>query len=87
MLSIHRIWEIVEGELQLQLTSATFNTWLARSVPIIVNDSTLVVGLHNEHAREWIENRLHGMIQRTLAGVVGFDLNVKFDVSNEETEA
>jgi chromosomal replication initiation ATPase DnaA len=73
--------------LQLQLTSTTFNTWLARSAPVLVEDGTLVVGLHNKHAREWIENRLHSMIQRTLASVVGRDLDVKFIVSNEEAKA
>jgi hypothetical protein len=43
-------------------------------------DGMFTVGVHNEHAKEWLENRLQGMIQRTLASVCGQAVNVQFVV-------
>jgi len=66
-----QVWQAVLGDLQLQLTGATFDQWLQRTRCVSCNGDGFVIAVHNESAREWIEARLAGMIQRALAARVG----------------
>ncbi len=43
--------------------------------------------MHNEPARDWLENRLCSMIQKTLAHVAGQSVEVRFVVWNKELDA
>jgi hypothetical protein len=79
-LSAEEIWQEALGELQLQLTAATFDTWLGRTRLISGEDGTFVIGVHNRFAQEWLEGRLDGMIRRTLSGLAGKAVAVKFVV-------
>ena len=79
-----QIWQMALGELQLQLTGATFNTWLGRTKLMAYEDGTFIIGVHNAYAQDWLENRLDAMIRRTLAGIVGHEVQLKFVVWNPE---
>jgi hypothetical protein len=81
---IGELWQAALGELQLQLTGATYNTWLGRTAPVAYRDGTLVIGCHNGYAKDWLENRLMAMIKRTLADVVGRSVEVQFVVWSKE---
>lgn len=77
------IWHAVLGELQLQMTRATFDQWL-RQTRVRgwdgEGDTTLVVGARTPYAKEWLENRLQTTIQRTVAGIVGHSVTVRYEV-------
>jgi len=75
-----RVWQMACGELQLQLTGATFDTWLSRARLIGVEQGQLVIGVHNQSAKNWLEHRLDAMITRTLSGIVGHPVSVRFVV-------
>jgi chromosomal replication initiator protein len=81
-----QIWQTALGELQLQLTGATFDTWLGRTSLISHEDGTFIVGVHNGYAKDWLENRLLSMIKRTLTGIVGRSVEVRFVVWNKELD-
>lgn len=74
------LWGRALDELQLQLTSAAYNTWLGRAHVVGRENGTLVVGVHNGYAKDWLENRMSGMVNRTLTGLAGRDLHVRFVV-------
>jgi hypothetical protein len=77
-LTPNQIWQAALGDLQLQLTGATFDQWLLRTRCVSCNGDGFVIAVHNESAREWIEARLAGMIQRTLAARVGQPVQIRF---------
>jgi len=79
-----RIWSQALGELQLQLTGATFDTWLGRTRLIGRENGTFIIGVHNAAACDWLENRLIGKINRTLTGIVGKSVAARFVVWNKE---
>lgn len=83
-----QIWQAALGELQLQMTKATFDTWLKHTFVISYEDGTFVIGVHNTYAKEWLENRLLSTIKRTLVGIMGRAVEVKFvvRVKNGQTE-
>jgi hypothetical protein len=82
-----QIWQTALGELQLQLTGATFDTWLKRTNLIASEDGMFVIGVHNGYAKDWLEHRLLSMIKRTLTNIVGHSVEVRFAVWNKEIEA
>ncbi len=81
-----QIWQTALGELQLQLTGATFNTWLSRARFIAYEDGTFIIGVHNGYAKDWLENRLLSMVKRTLTGILGRSVEVRFVVWNKEAD-
>jgi hypothetical protein len=72
------VWRAALGELQMQLTGATFDTWLRRSAAIAFEGDTLVVGVMNQYAQDWLEHRLLSTVQRTLTGIVGRAVTARF---------
>ncbi len=86
-LSPDEVWQAALGELQLQMTGATFDTWLGRAHLVGYKGGTFTVGVHNGHAKDWLENRLRGMIERSLFSVCGRAVAVQFVVWNKELAA
>ena len=77
------LWRAALTELQLQMTQATFDTWLKGSELVRCEGETFVVGVANTYAKDWLEHRLLPVITRTLARRVGHPVGVEF-VAPEE---
>ncbi len=75
-----QVWQAALGELQLQMTKATFDTWVKNTSLVSFEDGTYLVAVHNGFAKDWLENRLLTIIKRTLVGIVGQAVEVKFMV-------
>lgn len=73
-----QIWQAALGELQLQMTKPTFDTWLKNTRAISYEDGTLIVEVHNAYAKDWLENRLMTIIKRTLARIVERTVEIRF---------
>lgn len=77
-------WKATLGELELQMTRATFNTWLKDARLLACDDSEYVIGVRNDYAKDWLENRLHDTIVRTLAAITGQASSIRFVVWSDE---
>jgi chromosomal replication initiator protein len=80
------IWNAALGELELQMTKATFNTWVKPTVAVSWQEDDFVLGAPNGYIKDWLENRLHTPIQRTLTGILGQPVTVQFVVWAEEQD-
>jgi chromosomal replication initiator protein len=74
----NEIWQAALGELQLQMTRQTFNTWLKPTRAISREGNVFTIGVENGYVKEWLSNRLLATIQRTLTSVVGSAVEVEF---------
>jgi chromosomal replication initiator protein len=81
-----QIWQAALGELQLQMTKPTFDTWLKNTRAISYEDGALIIGVHNAYAKDWLENRLLPIIKRTLARIVGRTVEARFVLNAEPVE-
>ena len=81
------IWLAALGELQLQMTQATFDTWLRDSRLLKEDRGTFVIGVKNGYAKDWLENRLLATIKRTLARLTGRTVAVEFVVWSDGAQA
>jgi chromosomal replication initiator protein len=77
-------WKATLGELELQMTKATFNTWLKGARLITSEDNEFVIGVRNDYAKDWLENRLRDTILRTLSAIIGHKVEVRFVVWSDE---
>lgn len=76
------VWAAALVELRLQMTRATFDTWLHNSQVVDVQgDGTLVVRVCDEQAVDWLQARWLKPIQRTLSGVAGAPVGVQFVIA------
>ncbi|RLC62781.1 MAG: chromosomal replication initiator protein DnaA [Chloroflexi bacterium] len=80
------IWSAALGELQLQMTQATFETWLRDSRLLKYEDGTFVIGVKSGYAKDWLEHRLLATIKRTLARLTGRTVAVRFIVWSKEVQ-
>jgi chromosomal replication initiator protein len=79
-----RIWQTALGELQLELTRATFETWLRNSRLVTCEDGVFVIGVANTYARDWLESRLRSVVERVLARLTGQSAQVRFVVEGQD---
>ncbi len=84
MMSPETAWKATLGELELQMTKATFNTWLKDARLLRFNDDAYTIGVRNDYAKDWLENRLRDTILRTLSAIVGQKVNLTFEVNSEK---
>lgn len=80
------LWQAALGELQLQMTKATFDTWVKPTFALSYDAerAILVVGVRNAYAKQWLENRLYNMIERTLNHVLGHAAEIRFVLKTRE---
>jgi chromosomal replication initiator protein len=76
-------WQATLGELQLQMTRATFNTWLKDARFLAQEEDLFFVSVPSAYAKDWLENRLCGTIRGTLERIVGKTLELRFVVWND----
>jgi chromosomal replication initiation ATPase DnaA len=77
-------WQAAKSELELQMTKATFNSWLSSAELVGVAGNEWQIAVRNDAAREWVENRLAQTISRALASIIGHPVALRFLVRDTE---
>ena len=75
-----QLWQTALGQLQMEIPKSTFDTWVRGTTLLTQEDGSYVVGVNNAYAKDWLENRLSGAVRRTLTGIVGRTVEVRFVV-------
>jgi chromosomal replication initiator protein len=75
-----QVWQAALGELQLQVSKATYDTWLREARFIGHEDRTFVVSVPNAYVKDYLDGRMRSTINRTLSGIVGQSAEVRFTV-------
>ena len=79
-MTAEQAWQAALGELELQLTKASFETWLKGTRVLSCEDNLYVIAVGNAYAKDWLENRLLTTVKRTLTGVVNHSVSLRFVV-------
>ncbi len=75
-----QVWQSVLGQLQMEMPKAAFDTWVRDTQVVGLEDDTLVVGVQNAYARDWLESRLRSTVRRKLVGLMARPVDVRFVV-------
>ncbi|MEK6952677.1 MAG: chromosomal replication initiator protein DnaA [Nanoarchaeota archaeon] len=74
-MDLNSLWEKALGEIELQVSRPNFATWLKNSKLISNKESgAMTVGLPNNFAKEWVENKYHKIILGALRNI---DSNIR----------
>ena len=73
-------WNAVLGELQLEVTRPSYETWLKDTVGLSRNSDELVVGVATPFVAEMLEGRMYSTITRAVQRVVGSATEVRFTI-------
>ncbi len=84
-MEINQLWQSVLAELELQISRPNFLTWLKNSRLVKKEeDGRVTVGLVNNFAKEWVENKYHKMILETLRSLDETIKKVEYEVLIDE---
>ncbi len=61
-----QIWDTVLGELEVSMSKANFITWFSNTKVSFIKDGLVEILVPNAFAREWLSNKYHKLICRTL---------------------
>ncbi|NLT42581.1 MAG: chromosomal replication initiator protein DnaA [Anaerolineae bacterium] len=81
-----QLWQTAQGELQVQMTRAMYDTWLRNTEALSLEDGVLTVSVRNSFVKDWLENRLLDTVERVVASVTGQPLALQFVVDGGERE-
>ncbi len=73
-----QVWTAALGELQLQMTKATFDTWVKQAQVIDFQGQVFQIAVANAYAQDWLQTRLASTVRRILTGICGRQVDVKF---------
>lgn len=76
----NHIWKAVLGELQLQVTRPSYETWLRDTTGISIAEGEFVVGTPNAFVAEMLEQRMYSLICQVLERITGNKIDVRFHV-------
>ena len=76
-------WHAAQGQLQLEMPKAAYDTWVRDAKYFSYEDGTFVISVHNAYARDWLEGRLSSTVVRILTGMMNRTVEVRFIVWQE----
>ena len=82
-----QVWQAVLGELQLQMSKPTFDTWVRSTKVWSYEDGHFIVAAPSAYNKDWLETKLSSSIKRSLTGIMGRSVDVTFIVVEEPAEA
>lgn len=81
------IWESALNQLQGQVTTATFDTWLRPTRFVEQANGHVTLAAASLPAKEILENRLHNTIRRAVSNVAARPIEIRFVVREPEPPA
>ncbi len=66
MINNEQLWENTLHELESELSRANFSTWFKNTTILRQEDGIVIVGVPNEFVKDWLQNKFHKMILRSL---------------------
>ncbi len=96
-MNAQQAWQAVLGQLQIELSKASYDTWVKNTQLIEYQEETgtFVLGTANAYACDWLDSRLKTTVVNKLNGLMGRQTDAQFKVwsapavlhANESTPA
>jgi chromosomal replication initiator protein len=77
-------WQAATGQLQMEMSKASFETWVRSTEVVKYQEHTFTIGVQNAFARDWLEKRLTSTVERLLGGLMDGPQKVEFIVHHKD---
>ncbi len=78
------LWEECLSNLEKIVSRPNFTTWFKQTHIVKIEEGVVSIGVPNEFAKDWLYNKFHKVILKTLVEHASFIKNVEFTVSKYE---
>jgi len=86
--NIEEIWSAVLDIVRGELNTPSFKTWFEHTSPVeLTQDGVFVVGVQNEFARTWLEERYAQRLSAALRQVAGSEMSIQIVVDQAASAA
>lgn len=75
-----QVWQAALGELQVKVPGPSYQTWLKNTAISEFREGAAVIAVPSNFAKEWLEKRFSKLIGETLNNVLGYKVEVLFEV-------
>jgi chromosomal replication initiator protein len=79
-----QLWENCLSEIELSVSKANFTTWFKNTSIIKEDTGTIYVGVSNEFVKDWLYNKFHKLILKTLISHEDTVRSVEYVISKYE---
>ncbi len=82
----NELWRAALGEIELQISKANFKTWLQNTSLINKKDGVVTIVVPNSFTKEWLENKYHKFILKSLRNLESDVKEVTYQISQNLTK-
>ena len=75
------LWKAALGEIELQVSKANFKTWLQNTFITDKKAGTVTIAVPNSFTKEWLENKYHKFILKSLRNLDSEIKEVGYQIS------
>ena len=79
-----KLWDSALAEIELGVSGATFNTWFKNTNIANLQDGIVYLSVPNTFVKDWLVQKYHKTILKTLRGLADFVRAVEYIVSEKE---
>jgi chromosomal replication initiator protein len=80
------LWQAVLGQLELLLSKASFTTWMKNTSIVSQEQNEIVIAVPNGFTKEWLENKYHKFISKSLQDITGDVKTIKYTIGSASLE-
>ncbi|MHB1117974.1 MAG: chromosomal replication initiator protein DnaA [Minisyncoccota bacterium] len=84
MIENAQLWENTLRELESELSRANFSTWFKNTAILKQDGGTVIVGVPNEFVKDWLQNKFHKMILKSLRNLSDQTRSIEYVVHKVE---
>ncbi len=84
MINNAQLWEKTLFDLEGELSRANFSTWFKNTAILKQDDGMIIVGVPNEFVKDWLQNKFHKTILRSLRNLSENIRSVEYSVCKIE---
>ena len=89
-MNINELWKNCLSEIELSISKANFTTWFKNTSIVKEDSGTIYVGVPNEFVKDWLYNKFHKLILKTLIeqndGIRSIEYMISKHEVNKQTE-
>ena len=78
------LWSKALAEIELAVSRANFVTWFKNTRIVEQNDGVIIVGVPNGFSKEWLENKYHKFILKSLRGLAPEIRSINYAITQIE---
>ncbi len=81
-----QLWENCLAEIETGMSKANFSTWFKNTSIVKENAGIIYIGVPNEFVRDWLQNKYHKLITKTIADAYENMRAVEYMISKVENK-